>query len=323
MKRGYRRLAATISLAAMAFMLAGCGDKMGVLNPKGAVGKEQLDLIIISTVLCLIVVVPTLVMAFWIAWKYRIKRKQKTDYQPEWSHNTKAEAFMWGIPLVVIIALASITAHYTYKLEPSKPLKAEAEPITIQVASLDWKWLFLYPEQGIATVNYLQFPDNVPVRFELTSDAPMNSFWIPQLGGQIYTMSGMKMKLHLIADEPGEYFGSGANFSGEHFGAMRFVAKATSQDEFDKWVQEVKNSSPALTKEGYDKLALPGVSDKQFFSSFPDGLFDWIVVKYGSGGHGGHADSSSEKGESHGHSEHSEAMVRTATASEEHAHHHD
>ncbi|WP_080832663.1 ubiquinol oxidase subunit II [Cohnella massiliensis] len=337
MKRGYRRLAATISLAAMAVMLAGCGDKMGVLNPKGTVGKEQLDLIMISTVLCLIIVVPTIVMAFWIAWKYRIKRKQKADYDPEWSHSTKIEAFMWGIPVLIIIVLAGVTIHYTYKLEPSKPLESEHEPITIQVASLDWKWLFLYPEQGIATVNYLQFPEDVPVRFELTSDAPMNSFWIPQLGGQIYTMSGMAMKLHLIADEPGEYYGSGANFSGEHFGEMNFIAKATSQEEFDQWVQEVKDGSEALTQEGYNELALPGVTEELSFSSFPEGLFDWIVVKYGSGGHGGHGghsghsateaeSDSAESGEgSDEHAGHAAALPAgrsgTETGSEQHAHH--
>ncbi|WP_130615611.1 ubiquinol oxidase subunit II [Cohnella abietis] len=289
MMKGLRRLTAMMSLLAMTILMTGCGDKLIVLNPKGEIGKHQLDLIIISTVLCLVVIVPVLILTFYIVWKYRKEKKAK--YDPNWEHSTKLETIWWSIPIVIIAILAVITVQYSYKLEPSKPLEHEAEPIVIQVTSLDWKWLFQYPDQGIATVNYIQFPDNVPIQFELTSDAPMNSFWIPQLGGQIYTMSGMAMKLHLIANEPGSYLGMGANFSGREFGKMQFTAKATSQEEFDTWVQSVKDSSPALTKEGYEQLAIPGVSEVETFSSIPTGLFQEIVTKYG-----GHNHPSSEGG---------------------------
>lgn len=295
MLKGIRRLMGVMSLVAMTVLMTGCSDKLIVLNPKGEIGKQQLDLIIISTLLCLVVIVPVLILTFYIVWKYRQRKNQTTKYDPEWEHSSKLEAIWWGIPIVIIAILAVITVQYTYKLEPSKPLEHEAEPIVIQVTSLDWKWLFQYPEQDIATVNYLQFPEDVPIQFQLTSDAPMNSFWIPQLGGQIYTMSGMAMKLHLIADEPGEYLGMGANFSGRDFGKMEFKAKATSQEEFDAWVKEVKDTSPALTNEGYEQLAVPGVSEVETFSSIPEGLFDRIVTKYGAHEHG--SDSGDESAE--------------------------
>ncbi|WP_084423084.1 ubiquinol oxidase subunit II [Cohnella thermotolerans] len=340
MKGWYRRLAAMLPLAAIAFLLSGCGVNMGVLDPKGTIARQQLDLIIISSILCVIILVPVLVMTFWIAWKYRSNRKQgDAAYKPNWSHSGKIEAVMWGVPIVIILILAIITVQFTHKLEPSKALASEEKPITIEVVSLDWKWLFLYPEQGIATVNFVQFPKGVPVEFKLTADSPMNSFWIPQLGGQIYTMSGMAMELNLIADEEGEYPGKGANFTGEHFGKMGFIAKASSQEEFDQWVADVKKSSPSLSQQGYDELAEQSVIDtKVTYSSFPDGLFDRIVTKYSAGtGSGHHHGSSSSAGEANdsGHEgmnhEGMDMGAEGATASsasqtaatEEHEHHHE
>jgi cytochrome o ubiquinol oxidase subunit 2 len=311
MMKGLRRLTAVVSLFAMAILMTGCSDKLLVLNPKGAVGKQQLDLILISTALCLVIIVPVLILTFYIVWKFRHKPDSTTKYEPEWEHSTKLETIWWGIPIVIIAILGFVTVRYTYDLEPSKPLEHEAKPLVIQVTSLDWKWLFQYPEQGIATVNYMQFPEDVPVRFELTSDAPMNSFWIPQLGGQIYTMSGMAMKLHLIADEPGAYLGMGANFSGREFGKMQFTAKATSQEEFDTWVKQVKGSSPALTDEGYELLATPGVSDVTTYSSIPEGLFDRIVNKYGGHNHGSNGEDAT------GHGEHDAHQEEVATESPE------
>ncbi|MFC5470308.1 ubiquinol oxidase subunit II [Cohnella suwonensis] len=290
MVKGLKRMLAAATGIAMTAVLTGCdGDGVVVLNPKGEIGQHQLDLILISSLLCLVVLIPVLVLTFYIVWKYRHDRKsaKAAKYDPEWEHSTKLETIWWGIPIVIIAILAAVTINYSYKLEPSKPLEHEAKPIVIQVTSLDWKWLFQYPEQGIATVNYLQFPEDVPVEFRLTSDAPMNSFWIPQLGGQIYTMSGMEMKLHLIADEPGDYMGMGANFSGKDFGKMNFTAKASSRQEFDDWVASVKASSPALTDEGYNELSKPGVSEVTTYSSIPEGLFERIVHKYGAHEHGG------------------------------------
>ena len=226
----------------------------------------------------------------------RQARKQN-EYKPNWAHSTKAEVIWWTIPIVIIGLLAIVTVRYTYDLEPSKPLAHEKEPITIQVSSLDWKWLFLYPEQGIATVNTLNIPADRPVKFELTADSPMNSFWIPQLGGQIYTMSGMAMTLYLQADHEGKYWGSGANFTGEHFGEMRFDVNATSDEEFDKWVAEVKQQSQPMTQDTYDALAKPGTSNVAYYSEFPEGLFQKIVTKYviGKSAHSKHEGSSSNE----------------------------
>ncbi|PYI57243.1 ubiquinol oxidase subunit II [Paenibacillus flagellatus] len=304
--RTFRRWFAALSLMAMTLIASGCSDKLIVLDPKGPVGAQQRDLIYISTALCLIVVVPVLILTAIIVWRYRERASHKAAYEPEWEHNTKLETIWWGIPIVIIAILGFVTVKYTHILEPSRPLASAAQqkPLTIQVTSLDWKWLFYYPEQGIATVNYVQFPEDKPIKFVLTSDAPMNSFWIPQLGGQIYTMSGMAMTLNLQADEPGDYFGSGANFSGKDFAKMRFTARATSQAQFDEWVAGVKSKEPALTEEGYKQLATPGVSEVRSFSSFPKGLFEQTVTKYAAshrhggtpaqsndGGHAGHGQS--------------------------------
>ncbi|MEK8127795.1 ubiquinol oxidase subunit II [Paenibacillus filicis] len=276
-------------IVAMLLLLAGCGEQVIVMDPKGPIGQSQKDLIIISSVLCGIILVPVLLLTAYIVWKYRDKPGNKAAYKPNWSHSTLMETVWWGIPIVIIIILGVVTVKYTHALEPSKPIQSETKAITVQVTSLDWKWLFMYPEQGIATVNYLQIPEGVPVKFELTSDAPMNSFWIPQLGGQMYTMSGMAMTLFLQADHTGKYYGSGANFSGAHFADMNFEVDAVTKDQFQKWVTEVKRSTPVLTKAGYENLATPGKANPQYFSGFPEGLFNQIVNKYAvGGGHSGH-----------------------------------
>ncbi len=299
MRRYYRMLATALFLAMVA-VISGCSSEQYlVLDPKGPIGGHQKDLIIISTLLCAVIIVPVLILTAIIVWRYRDRPGRKARYTPEWEHSTKLEVTWWTIPIVIIVALAVITAIYTFKLEPSKPLESAKEPITIEVTSLDWKWLFTYPGEDIATVNYIKIPEDTPIRFQLTSDKAMNSFWIPQLGGQLYTMSGMAMTLYLQADEPGTYYGSGANFNGEDFAQMTFNAEAVSDEEYEAWVQEVKGDSPALTLDGYEKLKQPGRSDVQLFSSFPEGLFQYIVTQYvedGSGGAHAHHGQSGDSG---------------------------
>ena len=269
-----------VLLALTAALLSGCGELM-VLDPKGPIGASQKELIYITAALCAVVLVPVLLLTAFVVIRYRDRRENKAAYAPNWAHNRKLEVLWWSIPIVIIGILAVITVKYTHELEPSKPIAAEEDTLVIQVLSLDWKWLFLYPEQDIATVNHLTIPEDVPIRFELTADAPMNSFWIPQLGGQIYAMSGMAMALHLQADEPGVYYGSGANFTGEHFAEMTFKAAAVTQKEFEEWVENVKSAAPGpLTRETYAALAQPGTADEQMFAGIPDGLFYDIVNKY-------------------------------------------
>ncbi|RJE86017.1 ubiquinol oxidase subunit II [Paenibacillus sp. 1011MAR3C5] len=320
MRRNYRMLTAGLFLA-MVFLLSGCSEQYIVLDPKGPIGQSQKDLIIISTVLCAVIIIPVLVMTAVIVWRYRDRPGSKAKYKPNWEHNTKLEVTWWSIPIVIIIILAAVTINYTYKLEPSRAIASEKAPITIQVTSMDWKWLFKYPDEDIATVNYVKFPEDVPVRFQLTSDTAMNSFWIPQLGGQLYSMSGMAMTLYLQADELGSYYGSGANFNGKDFAQMTFKADAVSQEEYDAWIQEVKKDAPALTLDGYKELQKPGRSDVQQFSSFPEGLFEQIVTQYveeGSSGAHSHHGASSDTSKNEASSKNNDSETETADASDQH-----
>src|SRR5688572_21939694 len=173
------------------------GANVAVLEPAGSIAERQRGLIIFASLLSLIVVVPVFALTFYIAWKYRASNK-KAKYTPDWDHHTGIEALWWAIPLALITILSVITYKTSHELDPFRPIASDKKPLTVQVVALQWKWLFIYPEQNIASVNFVQFPEDRPVNFQITSDAPMNSFWIPQLGGQMYAMSGMNTKLHLI-----------------------------------------------------------------------------------------------------------------------------
>ncbi len=268
-----------VTLVMTMLLLSGCGNYM-VLDPKGPIAEKQLDLIIITVILCSIIIVPVLIITFIIVWRYRATNK-KADYKPEWAHSNLLETIWWGIPIVIIIVLAVITVRYTHELEPAKAIASDKEEVTVQVVSLNWKWLFLYPEEGIATVNTLTIPEDRPVRFEITADSPMNSFWIPELGGQIYAMSGMSMALHLQADEPGTYFGTAANFTGEHFENMNFQVHATSDAEYEQWIEEAKSSPNTITDESYEEMSKPTEKEEPtLYSSFPEGIYERIVTKY-------------------------------------------
>lgn len=253
---------------------------IAILNPKGTIALKQRNLLITSTLLMLIVVAPVLFLAFFVNWRYRA-RNTKAKYTPTWDRSPVAEVLWWGIPFAIIVVLAVITWKSSHELDPFKPLASETKPMTIQVVALQWKWLFIYPEKQIATVNFVQFPEKTPIHFEITADAPMNSLWIPQLGGQIYAMPGMKTELHLIATEMGSFNGSSANLSGQGFSGMRFIAKASSQEEFDQWAESLKASPRFLSHDEYNILAKP--SENNPIASYllkETDLFDRIVMKY-------------------------------------------
>lgn len=282
MKAKYKVILAIIIVLAAAALTAlyVSSSNVEVLNPKGLIAKKQKDLIITVALLMMIVVVPVFVFTIYFAYKYR-ENNDKARHEPDWEHNNIAELCWWGVPFIIIVILAVITWRTTHELNPFKPLDNEKQAINVQAVALEWKWLFIYPDQGIATVNYLQIPEKTPINFEVTADAPMNSFWIPQLGGQIYAMPGMRAKLHLIADETGTYRGLSANFSGKGFAGMKFVTKSTSESDFYAWVNEVKGSKQQLTIAEYEKLVKPSsYVPKILFGSFYEGLFDWIVLKY-------------------------------------------
>ncbi|WP_419180448.1 ubiquinol oxidase subunit II [Bacillus salipaludis] len=262
------------------WLLAGCDkSKYIVLDPKGPVGQTELDLIVISVILCAIVIIPVMVIFVYIIIRYKDRPGNTAPYQPEWADSKVLEIVWWGIPVVIVAILGIYTAKTAIKV--SKPPVTDVKPIVVQVTSLDWKWLFTYPDKKVATVNYAVIPAGVPVQFVLTSDAPMNSFWVPQLGGQEYTMPGMSMGLWLQANKIGEYFGSGANFTGTGFAHMQFRVKAVSQADFNTWAAGLKKNSPVLTNAGYQELSQPGNVKELSYSSYPNKLYENIVNKNG------------------------------------------
>ena len=260
-------------------VLSGCNDLI-LFNPKGPIGDSEKLIIIVSFVLMLIVVIPVIIMSVVIPLKYR-ESNTKAKYEPEWSHSRKIEVAIWVVPIVIVAILSTILWIETYRLDPYRPIASESKPLNVEVVSLDWKWLFIYPDQNIAVVNQFVFPAKIPLSFKITSDTVMTSFFIPQLGSQIYAMGGMQTRLHLLADEPGDYTGQNQQFSGAGFPDMVFNAKATSQADFDLWVQKVKQSPEKLDISRFDELRKPGISANViYFSSIDPGIFERIVNKY-------------------------------------------
>ena len=246
-------------------LLAMAGCNTVVLNPSGDIAAQQGHLVVVATLLMLLIIVPVIALTLLFAWRYRHSNTQ-AKYEPDWDHSTKLELVIWGAPLLIIIVLGLLTWISTHLLDPfrplsridaSRPVAADVKPLVVQVVALDWKWLFIYPEQGIATVNELVTPVDVPVRFQITASTVMNSFYIPALAGQIYAMPGMQTTLNAVINQPGEWEGFSANYSGAGFSHMRFKYRGVSQAEFGNWVQSAKSAGGELTRAGYQQLAAP------------------------------------------------------------------
>lgn len=271
-------IAATLALIGAAVWYVH-GQSIPVLQPMGQIGHKERQLIFFALGLSLIVVIPVFIMLFTFAWKYRASNT-KARYQPDWDRSNAYETLWWTIPTILIIVLSVVTWRSSHELDPFKPIQSNAQPLSVQVVALQWKWLFIYPEQGIATVNYMPVPTGRPLDLTITSDAPMNAFWVPQLGGQVYAMSGMSMKLHLIADHDGIYQGRSANISGKGFADMTFTANAMSQDAFNNWASYTKGHGPALSQQTYNSLARPATSKPQTYGTVQPNLYDTIIEKY-------------------------------------------
>ena len=266
-------------LLCTAFFLGGCSDII-LFHPKGPIGDAERFVIIASIALMLIVVIPVFIMLFLFARKYRVSNTKAT-YMPKWSHSAKIEWLVWLVPVVIVTVLGTLVWHCTFHLDPYKPIDTGVKPIKIEAVSMDWKWLFIYPEHNIATVNKLVFPANVPLSFRITSDTVMTSFFIPQLGSQIYAMAGMQTRLHLLADETGTYLGQNQQLSGRGYADMNFEAIAVSREQFESWVQKVKQSPDRLDLARYEKLEKPSTGySVMSFSSVKTDLFDYIISKY-------------------------------------------
>lgn len=255
-------------------------NQIAVLFPKGIVAFEIRNLLFLIQALMLLVVVPVYILTFIFSWKYSAQNP-KGKYDPNLVDNVWAEIAWWGIPLVLTLIVSGVTWIKTYELDPYKPIESEKKPLVIQVVALQWKWLFIYPEEQIAAVNFMQIPQNVPIHFEITADAPMNSFWIPHLGSQIYAMPNMKTELNLIANEIGEFPGVSANFSGTGFAGMHFTVKSSSEEDYSEWLKQAKQASKFLGKDEYTKLAEPSQNNSaEIFTLKDKNLFDQILMKY-------------------------------------------
>lgn len=256
-------------------------SNLALLNPKGPIARAERDLGFVVVFLMLIVAIPMTVSTFIIAYKYRAGNKN-AKYEPDKQAGTLKIISWWAIPSVIVLILGFIIWKDTHRLDQYRPIESNVQPITIQVVALRWKWLFIYPKYNIAAVNFVQFPEKTPINFELTADkAPMNSLWIPELGGQIYAMTGMSTKLHLMADSIGDFRGSAAELSGSGFSGMNFIARASNEKDFESWVRGVKKSSKVLDSVEYERLILPSENNSaSYYSSTEGDLYNKIIMKY-------------------------------------------
>ncbi|HET7097109.1 MAG TPA: ubiquinol oxidase subunit II [Casimicrobiaceae bacterium] len=279
--RAIGRLVLAVSCAAS---LAGCD--MVVLRPSGYVAVQQGQLLVLSTLLMLIIIVPVIVLTLVFAWHYRESNKAAT-YTPDWDHSVQLELVIWAAPLLIIIALGALTWIGTHTLDPyraltrvdsARPLSIESEPLKVEVVALDWKWLFIYPDHGVAVVNELAIPVDIPVHFTITSSSVMNAFYVPAMAGMIYAMPSMATTLHAVINRPGEYEGFSANFSGEGFSHMRFKLLGVNAGEFDSWLQKARASKDGLSREAYLDLEKPSERVPVIrYNRVATDLFDLIV----------------------------------------------
>jgi cytochrome o ubiquinol oxidase subunit 2 len=284
------RTLARLGLLGTSLSLAACNAV--VMKPSGDIAAQQAQLVVTSTLLMLLIIIPVIVLTLLFAWRYRQSNTEAT-YTPDWDHSTKLELVIWGAPLLIIIALGALTWISTHKLDPYRPLdRIDAQraipegmqPLEVEVVALDWKWLFLYPEQGIATVNELAAPVDRPIRFRITASTVMNAFYIPALAGQIYAMPGMETTLHAVINQPGLYDGFSANYSGAGFSHMRFKFQGLSTEGFEQWVARNKAEGGPLDRGAYLKLEQPSEKEPvRRYASVEKGLYDAILNRCADG----------------------------------------
>jgi len=260
------------------------GRDIPVLNPQGLIAEQERNLIIITTAMGLFVVIPVFIMLFAVAWRYRASNR-RAIYRPDFESHRGFEALWWGIPCVIIIILGIITVVSTHALDPYKPLDSNVKPVKVQVIAMEWKWLFIYPDKGIATLNYLNIPKDTPIDFTITSDAPMNSLWIPALAGQVYAMSGMSTQLHLMANSVGTYNGTSSNISGDGFADMTFKVNSMNESDFTTWATTSTTSRNILTQDEYKTLSVPSHNNPETTYMLMDtSLYNEVIMKYMSPG---------------------------------------
>ena len=266
------------AIAALALLAGGC-ERMVVLNPKGPIADAERGLMIDAFVVMMIVVVPIIVMVFLFALRYRAGRNAR--YEPTWAYSARVDAFVWLVPALIVIAVAVLLWRTTHKLDPYREIASDKPALDVQVVAQDWKWLFIYPEQGVASVNQLAIPTGRPVSLRITSDTVMNSFYVPALAGQIYAMAGMQTRLQILADKPGKFVGRNTQYSGGGFSDQFFEVLATTPAEFDAWVAKAKQSPDKLDPPTYARLAEKSrLNPVVHYSAVEPRLFDKIIEKY-------------------------------------------
>ncbi|MFZ5780341.1 MAG: ubiquinol oxidase subunit II [Pseudomonadota bacterium] len=272
--------------ALLAFLVGGC-DRAVVLNPKGPIAHAERGLLIDAFVVMMAVIVPVIVMGLLFAWRYRASRNAR--YEPKWEYSAKVDAVVWSIPALIVIAVAVLVWRSTHRLDPYREIASQVPPLDIQVVAQDWKWLFIYPEQGVAAVNQMAIPAGRPISLRITSDTVMNSFYVPALAGQIYAMAGMQTRLNLLANEPGRFVGRNSQYSGGGFSDQFFEVVAMSATDFDTWVANAKQAPARLDPPTYAKLAQKSrLNPIVYYSAVEPRLFDTIIEKF-AGPHAAHA----------------------------------
>lgn len=257
------------------------GHNVPVMQPRGDIALAEQRLILLALALSAIVVVPVFTMTIVIAWRYRENNHAKVEYRPNWDSSKLYESIWWGIPILIIGVLCVVTWISSHELDPYRHADLGGKPLTVEVVAMDWKWLFIYPDEHVATVNELVIPTDTTIHFDLTSDSVMNSFWIPQLGSQIYAMPGMSTSLHLNATEPGTYYGSPANINGSGFSSMTFRVKALESSEYQQWLTRAQQVNTNLTLTAYNELAKPSTNHPvTIYAPVQDDLYDTLVMKY-------------------------------------------
>jgi len=258
-------------------LLAGCAG--GVMDPVGPVGANDAEILRDALLIMLAIIVPTIGLAFWMAWRYRASNTRAT-YRPNWAYSGRIEAVVWSIPILTIMFLGGLIWIGSYRLDPFRPLPSRTPPLEVQVVSLDWKWLFIYPQQGVATVNDLVVPTGTPVHFSITSASVFNVFFVPRLGSMIYAMPGMVSQLNLQADRPANMFGLSAHFSGDGFSDMQFQARSLSPEQFSGWARQARGAGPALDTAAYARLARQSRNVKPYaYGAVDPRLFDAVATQ--------------------------------------------
>ena len=285
----FRRPVAVTAVLVAASSLSGCAlANFPIIDAAGPVTATERDLLFRALAIMMIVVVPVFVLTIWISWRYRASNSS-ARYQPDWMSH-KVDAVIWAVPAAIVLVLGVYVWTYTHRLDPYKPLDPGVKPLKVDVVAEDWKWLFIYPQQNIATVNELAFPSGVPLDLTITSDTVMDAFFIPALGSQIYAMAGMKTHLHLLADKQGHYVGRNTMYSGAGFAYQRFSAIAMSKAGFKAWVAKVRHAPKTLDAASYASLAKPSAPyPVTYYASVAPGLFDHIIQKYRGASPGSHA----------------------------------